>query len=93
MVGLTKSCQPPGFVEIANDAGCEAGLEIPGIRSDAPDDQKARKVGALLAPLFADDSSKIFVETFSITRVEREEYQPSRAANYTAKFYVFSSIV
>jgi hypothetical protein len=90
---LDQELSASRLVEMANDAGCEAGLEIPGIRSDAPDDQKARKVGALLAPLFADGSSKIIIETFSITRVEREEYQPSRAANYTAKFYVFSSIV
>ena len=77
------------LVELANNADEAAGVKIPGIPAEATDEQKAQRVGLIMAPLFK-NGPVAEVDLYRITRTEREEERPEHRDSIIRKFYVFS---
>ncbi len=64
-------------------------IEIPGLR-DLEEDQKAnRRVGVLCKKIFK-ESSKVEIDGFTVTRIEREEYNPTQRKDVTVRAYLFA---
>ena len=78
-----------GLVEIANTADEAAGVKIPGVPTETPDDQKAKHVGTIMASLFK-NGSVAEVDLYRITRIVREEERPDHRDMKARKFYIFS---
>ena len=65
-----------------------AGIELPGIRADADDAQRARRVGWLLGRCFPADNT-LEIEDLTIERLERP-VERSNGSAFTGKAYRFS---
>jgi hypothetical protein len=82
--GLGQECSATRLVELSEDAG----LPIPGIRDDAEEDQKARKVGTVLANFFR-ESPRMEVDSFTVERVMRDQYIESSRQTKSVPRYTF----
>ena len=76
-----------GLVELSEAAG----LDLPGIRPEADDAQKARRAGLLLAQCF-NDGDRLEVEDVTVERLERQvTRETSGGGSYTARYYRFTA--
>ena len=78
------------IVELINEAQDADGVAIPGVKADATDEKKQQQIGIIMGKIFTGKTS-VEIDTFTITRVEKEVQRPQFHDAKMRKFYVFSS--
>jgi hypothetical protein len=75
--------------ELADLCG-EHDIDLPGLRPDAAEADRNRRVGILLKKCLGDEKDTATVDGYTVTRTEGERYYPVEQQTKTVKTYTFS---